>query len=42
MLTSYTENRQKKQGNEYIVKDFVVGGRTMLQKGDYPYVKGQT
>jgi acetyl esterase/lipase len=38
-IFGYPAQLQKKLGNGYIVKNFGVGGRTMLQKGDYPYMK---
>ena len=40
-IFGYPAQLQKKLGNGYIVKNFGVGGRTMLQKGDYPYMKEQ-
>lgn len=40
-IFGYPAQLQKKLGNEYIVKNFGIGGRTMLQKGDYPYMKEQ-
>ena len=40
-IFGYPAQLQKKLGNGYIVKNFGIGGRTMLQKGDYPYMKEQ-
>ena len=40
-LFGYPAQLQKKLGNGYIVKNFGVGRRTMLNKGDYPYMKEQ-
>ena len=40
-IFGYPAQLQKKLGNGYIVKNFGLGARTMLQKGDYPYMKEQ-
>ena len=40
-IFGYPAQLQKKLGNGYIVKNFGVGGRTMLNRGDYPYMKEQ-
>lgn len=40
-LFGYPAQLQKKLGNGYIVKNFGVGRRTMLNKGDYPYMSEQ-
>lgn len=40
-LFGYPAQLQKKLGNDYIVKNFGVGRRTILNKGDYPYMKEQ-
>lgn len=40
-IFGYPAQLQKKLSNGYIVKNFGIGGRTMLQKGDYPYMKEQ-
>ena len=40
-IFGYPAQLQKKLGNGYLVKNFGIGGRTMLQKGDYPYMKEQ-
>ena len=40
-IFGYPAQLQKKLGSGYLVKNFGVGGRTMLQKGDYPYMKEQ-
>lgn len=38
-IFGYPAQLQKKLGDGYLVKNFGIGGRTMLQKGDYPYMK---
>ncbi len=38
-IFGYPTQLQKKLGNGYVVKNFGVGRRTMLNKGDYPYMK---
>jgi acetyl esterase/lipase len=40
-IFGYPAQLQQKLGNGYIVKNFGVGRRTMLNKGDYPYMKEQ-
>lgn len=40
-LFGYPAQLQQKLGNRYVVKNFGVGRRTMLNKGDYPYMKEQ-
>ena len=37
----YPAQLQKKLGNKYWVKNFGVSARTLLNKGDYPYMKEQ-
>ncbi len=34
---SYPSQLQRMLGDHWIVRNFGVGGRTMLKKGDYPY-----
>lgn len=36
---SYPAQLQAYLGNDYLVKNFGVSGRTLLSKGDYPYIK---
>jgi lysophospholipase L1-like esterase len=40
-LFGYPAQLQKKIGNAYIVRNYGVGRRTMLNHGDYPYMKEQ-
>ena len=40
-IFGYPAQLQQKLGNGYIVKNFGVGRRTMLNRGDYPYMKEQ-
>ena len=40
-LYGYPAQLQQKLGNAYVVKNFGLGRRTMLNKGDYPYMKEQ-
>lgn len=40
-LYGYPAQLQQKLGNAYMVKNFGLGRRTMLNKGDYPYMKEQ-
>ena len=40
-LFGYPAQLQQKLGNGYVVRNFGVGRRTMLNHGDYPYMKEQ-
>ena len=38
-VNGYPAQLQKMLGKDYYVKNFGVGARTMLNKGDHPYMK---